>query len=224
VLQDINTAVGLDEILQQIREIKNLRKSQMVSMLSCKDSERTIHGFQGEILDHLKRSQLANERRQFLDRTLYRYALRDTGYDRQGKDPCDPDTRVEILSTIQEWVNDLSEGSQNFFWLTGDPGSGKSAITASFARECKDAGVLWAQFFINRNNESTTNPQFYFPTIACQMAEHIADPTVTVAIHEILRKKESLLDKLTAEQALEFFAKAVQAACDLDRQTRRDHL
>ena len=217
MLQDINTAVGLDEILQQIREIKNLRKSQMVGVLSCEDSERTIHGFQGEILDHLQRNQLANERRQFLDRTLYRYALRDTGYDRQGKDPCDPETRVEILTTIQEWVKDLSEGSQNFFWLTGDPGSGKSAITASFARECKDTGVLWAQFFINRNNESTTNPQFYFPTIACQMAEHIADPTVTVAIHEILRKKESLLDKLTEEQALEFFTKVVQAACDLNR-------
>jgi hypothetical protein len=124
---------------------------------------------------------------------------------------------VEILATIKEWVNDLSEGSQNFFWLTGDPGSGKSAITASFARDCKDSGVLWAQFFINRNNESTTNPQFYFPTIACQMAEHIADPTVTVAIHEILRKKESLLDKLNVEQALEFFVKVVQVACDLDR-------
>jgi len=168
-------------------------------------------------LDHLKRTQLENERRQFLDRTLYRYALRDTGYDRQGKDPCDPETRVEILATIKEWVNDVSETSQNFFWLTGDPGSGKSAITASFARECKDAGVLWAQFFINRNNESTTNPQFYFPTIACQMAEHIADPTVTVAIHDILRTKESLLDKLAVEQALEFFVKVVQVACDLDR-------
>lgn len=191
---------------------------------------------QGEILDHLKRSQLENERRQFLDRTLYRYALRDTGYDRQGKDPCDPETRVEILATIKEWVNDLSETNRNYFWLTGDPGSGKSAITASFARECKDAGVLWAQFFINRNNESTTDPQFYFPTIACQMAEHIADPTVTVAIHDILRTKESLLDKLTVEQALEFFVKVVQVACDLDKskpvaiifdgldETSRDHL
>lgn len=194
-----------------------MRKSQSVGVHPCNDSDWRIDGFQGEILDHLKRIQLEGERWQFLERTLHRYTLRDIGYDRQGKDPCDPDTRVEILATIKEWVNDVSEGSQNFFWLTGDPGSGKSAITASFARDSKDTDVLWAQFFINRNNESTTNPQFYFPTIACQMAEHIADPTVTVSIHEILRKKESLLDKLSIEQALEFFVKVVHAACDLDR-------
>ena len=124
---------------------------------------------------------------------------------------------MEILAAIQDWVNDLSNDSQNFFWLTGDPGSGKSAITASFARECKDAGVLWAQFFINRNNESTTNPCSYFPTIARQMAEHIADQTVTVVIYDILKRKESLLDEISLNQGLEFFVKVVQAACDLDR-------
>jgi hypothetical protein len=179
-------------------------------------SDMQIHGFQGEILDHLKRNQLQNERRHFLERTLYPYVVRNAGYNHQGKIPCDPETRVEILATIKEWVNDTSEGSKNFFWLTGDPGSGKSAITASFARECKDSGALWAQFFINRNNESTTNPRSYFPTIACQMAEHITDPTVTVVIHEILRKKESLLDEISLDQGLEFFVKVVQAACDLD--------
>ena len=173
--------------------------------------------FQGEILDHLKRTQLENERQKFLQRTVYKYALQDTGYNHQGKSPCDPETRVEILATIKGWVNDLSEGNQNFFWLTGDPGSGKSAITASFARECKDAGILWAQFFINRNSESTTNPRFYFPSIACQMAEHTADPTLTVVMHEILRKRESLLDEICLDQGLEFFVKVVQAACDLDK-------
>ena len=90
-----------------------------------------------EILDLLKQSQLESDRRQFLEKTLHRYALQDTGYNHQGKTPCDPETRVEVLATIREWVNDL-KGSQNFFWLTGEPGSGKSAITASFAQECKD--------------------------------------------------------------------------------------
>ena len=170
-------------------------------------------------MDHLKRRQLADERRQFLERALCRNVLQDTGYNHQGKAPCDPDTRVEILGTIKEWVNDLSEESQNFFWLTGDPGSGKSAITASFARDCKNKGVLWAQFFINRNNESTTDPRFYFPSIAWQMAEHVNGATVTVVIHEILRKKEALVDEMTFEQGLEFFVKVVQAACDLDRST-----
>lgn len=168
-------------------------------------------------MDHLKRRRLADERRQFLEGTLHRFALQDTGYDRQGKAPCDPETCVEILATIKDWVDDLSEGSKTFFWLTGDPGSGKSAIAASFARDCKDRRILWAQFFINRNNESTTNPRSYFPSIACQMADHTTDPTVTVVIYEILRNEKSLLDEMSIDQGLDFFVKVVQTACDLDR-------
>ncbi len=48
------------------------------------------------------------------------------------------------------------------------------------------------------------------------MAGYVADLTVTVAIHDILRKKETLLDNLSIEQALEFFVRVVQVACDLD--------
>ena len=87
MLQDINTAEGIDGILGEIQEIKKLQKSQIVSFRRYKDSDTRIHqtyGLQGEILDRLKRIQLENERRQFLKRTLYRYALGDTGYDRQG--------------------------------------------------------------------------------------------------------------------------------------------
>src|SRR5260221_8422061 len=123
--------MGIDEILRQIREIKKLRKSQFVGVKTLYGNVK--HDFQ-EILDYLKRIQLGNEQQQFLERTLHRYALRDTGYNHQGKTPCDPETRVEILATIQDWVNNLCNDSQNFFWLTGEPGSGKSGITASFAR------------------------------------------------------------------------------------------
>ena len=47
VLQDINTAQGMDEILQEIREIKTLRISQIVRCFLYKDSEIDIHGFSG---------------------------------------------------------------------------------------------------------------------------------------------------------------------------------
>jgi DNA replication protein DnaC len=124
-------------------------------------------------MDYLKERDLVEQRRRHLDETLNpKIALRNTAYDDQGKLPCDKDTRVEILADITNWVNDVSPKSQNFFWMTGDPGCGKSAIAASLARYCKDEGVLWAQFFINRNNEATTNPRVYFPSIARQMAKH----------------------------------------------------
>jgi hypothetical protein len=56
------------------------------------------------------------------------------------------DTYINILMDIMNWVHDISDNLQIFLWLTGDPGSGKSAITT---QECKDENILWAQFFIN---------------------------------------------------------------------------
>jgi len=168
-------------------------------------------------LDHLDEAKAAEERERFLQQTLFKVALSNTAYDDQGKPPCDEDTRVEILADIKRWVNDISSGSPNFFWLTGDPGCGKSAITASLAQYCKDSGTLWAQFFINRNTEATTNPRFYFPSIACQMAEHTtSDPTIKKTIYDIIKRKPSILDQITLKQALCLFVETIQAACDLD--------
>jgi len=162
--------------------------------------------------------ELSEERRRYLEKTLNPdIALRRTAYDDQGKPPCDDDTRVEILADITTWVNDVSPGSRNFFWLTGDPGCGKSAITASLARYCKDEGTLWAQFFINRNNESTTNPRVYFPSIARQISEHSPNKAVEKTIYDILKGKPSLLDGMSLDQARILFVQVVQVACDLDR-------
>jgi len=169
-------------------------------------------------LDHLIERELSDERRRYLEKTLNPdIALRRTAYDDQGKPPCDQDTRVNILADILTWVNDVSSESRNFFWMTGDPGCGKSAITASLARYCKDSGTLWAQFFINRNNEATTNPRVYFPSIAHQIAEHSSNKVVEKAIYEILRAKPSLLDGMSLDQARVLFVQVVEVACDLDR-------
>jgi hypothetical protein len=35
------------------------------------------------------------------------------------------------------WTSDISDTAQCFFWMSGDPGIGKSAITASIAKESK---------------------------------------------------------------------------------------
>jgi Cdc6-like AAA superfamily ATPase len=120
------------------------------------------------------------------------------------------------LADINQWVYNIPNRSQSFLWLTGDPGSGKSAITASVARECKDAGILWAQFFINRNNADTTDPRSYFPSIARQLADHISDSTVTRAIHDALKIKPSLMDDISSEQASRLFLDALKAASELD--------
>jgi WD40 repeat protein len=137
-------------------------------------------------------------------------------YNEQGKQLCDEDTRIDILADIRTWVYDTSGSSQSFLWLTGDPGSGKSAITASVARECKKDGILWAQFFINRNNADTTDPKSYFPSIARQLADHVPDSDVALAIHKALKANPLLVDDISSEQASGLFLDAIEVASKLD--------
>ncbi|KAF8064408.1 hypothetical protein FPV67DRAFT_221177 [Lyophyllum atratum] len=157
----------------------------------------------------------AEERREYVWQMLSMHAIGNTSYDKQGKPPCDKETRVDLLKEIMGWVEDVSASSRNFLWLTGDPGSGKSAITASIARACKDKDILWAQFFINRNSVDTTNPNAYFPSIARQLAER--SELVQLEIHEQLKSKPSLMDEMSSEQATSLFIDAIRVASKIDQ-------
>jgi WD40 repeat protein len=151
---------------------------------------------------------------QFLSQMLAKRVVSGTAYDDQGKRPCDSDTRIDILLDINNWVHDISDSAQRFLWLTGDPGSGKSAITASVARECKDENILWAQFFINRNHGNTTNPASYFPSIARQLAAR--NPAVALVIHDALKAQPSLMDDITQQQAGKIFVDSIGVASSTD--------
>ncbi|GLB42041.1 hypothetical protein LshimejAT787_1100560 [Lyophyllum shimeji] len=155
------------------------------------------------------------DRRKYLAAALNPHTVPDPTYDRQGKEPCDEGTRVEILAEMRDWINNITPGSQNFLWLTGDPGCGKSAITATIARRCKDHDELWAQFFINRNNAATTDPNSYFPSIARQLAAR--SPDIELVIHEALMLRPSLVDSISADQAAKLFTDAIAAASKINR-------
>jgi len=153
-------------------------------------------------------------RRAFLEGTLDRRVVAYPTYDEQGKLPCDEGTRIEVLKDITKWLYSISPGSQNFLWLTGDPGSGKSAVTASLARDCKNKDILWAQFFINRNNVETTDPNSYFPSIARQLADR--HPDVERAVHDRLKQKRALVDCISSDQAAALFVDTLRVASRLD--------
>jgi WD40 repeat protein len=162
----------------------------------------------------LEEQKQVEARRQFLAQTLSPRTVANTAYDEQGKCPCDSDTRNDLLADIKNWIYDISGNAQNLLWLTGDPGSGKSAVTASVARECKDAGILWAQFFINRNISDTTNPTAYFPSIARQLADR--SPDVAQTIHDALKAQPSLLDDISQRQAGKLFVDSLRVASSVD--------
>lgn len=110
-----------------------------------------------------------------------------------------------------EWIGDISGALPCFFWMSGDPGVGKSAITASIAKECKHRGVLWAQFFINRNDARTVDPQLFFPSIAKQMSA--SSPAVEHAIQQVLNAQPYLMNEdISKDQAIKLFVNTISVA------------
>ncbi|KZP08971.1 hypothetical protein FIBSPDRAFT_250129 [Athelia psychrophila] len=190
-----------DAILEEIEKIRQHQKDELKNisdMLRAQEHAR-LHAEQ------------AQARERYLARMLH--VVADPTYVHQGKRPCDEETRVEVLAEIMEWKNDKSDDSRGFLWLTGEPGAGKSAITASIARACKDDGTLWAQFFINRNNVETTDPRLYFPSIARQFIDNSAHPDIAIAIVEALQSQPSLMDDISHTQASQLFVNAFTIAC-----------
>ncbi|KAG6915119.1 hypothetical protein DXG01_013199 [Tephrocybe rancida] len=183
-----------------------------------------IHGLK-TTLEKIMKAHKAQEveiaaelaRKEVVHQALSPHTAAQPTYDQQGKIPCDQGTRVEVLEAIRHWVYDHSEKSQNFLWLTGDPGCGKSAITATIAQECKDKSCLWAQFFINRNLAETTDPSKYFPTIARQLSGH--SRMVEHHVYDTVVEKRSIADRMTADQAAKLFISALAKASNIKEAT-----
>ncbi|KLO10072.1 YVTN repeat-like/Quino protein amine dehydrogenase [Schizopora paradoxa] len=92
---------------------------------------------------------------------------------------CSEGTRRTILEEIHNWLE--SPVGPNIFWISGAPGSGKSAVVTSVIERLKkdrgeldvsDAsdGVGCAKFFIQRTNEQLRDPRTIWRTIAFQLA------------------------------------------------------
>ncbi|KAJ7277793.1 hypothetical protein C8J57DRAFT_1060574, partial [Mycena rebaudengoi] len=123
---------------------------------------------------------------------------------------CSPDTREEPLKEIDNWVSDFSTGASHFLWLTGEPGSGKSTIAATMCRKLKDSKNLWAQLFINRNYQTTTDIKYFFPSIALQLAKR--SPEVAHVIACALQERPSLVDDVSEAVAEQLFREPLSVA------------
>ena len=83
------------------------------------------------------------------------YHVADAGYlcgDRKG---CMTGTRREILSDLENWLND--DQDKRVFWLNGLAGTGKSAIAQTFAETSFVSGKLGASFFCSRDFENRSS-------------------------------------------------------------------
>ncbi|KAG6907297.1 hypothetical protein DXG01_009490 [Tephrocybe rancida] len=197
---------GQKSIMKRLRDIKAAQEAQFNSVIARLDAADAKADAEDE---ERRKAAAAKERKESVERMLSKYAIEDPTHDAQEKLPCSEGTRVEVLAEITRWIEDTSPTSQNFLWLSGDPGCGKSAITASVVESSKAEKILWAEFFINRNNLNTTNPNVYFPTIAQQFAKRSKE--VLDKLYYQLHA-DDLLTKMSSKQAARLFIDAIRGA------------
>jgi hypothetical protein len=160
----------------------------------------------------------------FIRTTLHIRLSPQATYMKQRKDECHEATRDRILLQLDEWLSTPSE-AERCWWITGQPGVGKSAIAITVA-DCLRAqrpvsanaivegghaprATLFGQFFINHSLSDTADPDNIFPTIALELAT--ASPVAAVLIHDALRTNPTLADKLSMEQVDALYVRPLSA-------------
>ena len=108
---------------------------------------------------------------------------RFNSYQRQNEPVCHPQTRVEILQDIKDWVN--GQDTRGVFWLSGEAGMGKTTVARTIARHFYDSGRLAASFFFVKGGGDIGHADKFVTSIAVQLAtnipllrQHIRDATL----------------------------------------------
>jgi hypothetical protein len=165
----------------------------------------------------------------FIRTTLSERITTHATYTKQQKDECHEATRDRILLQLDEWLSTPSE-VERCWWITGQPGVGKSAIAITVA-DClrgrspvsatatADDGyvpkaTLFGQFFINYTLAETASPHNIFPTIALELAA--ASPIAAILIYDCLKARPTLADKLSVEQVDALYVRPISAIAKHD--------
>ncbi|KAF2019219.1 WD40 repeat-like protein [Aaosphaeria arxii CBS 175.79] len=109
-------------------------------------------------------------------------------FDKQHREVCLPDTRVELRRDIAEWA----DGSDNkvIYWLSGVAGTGKSTIARTIARKYQHQGHLGANFFFSRGGGEVSRADKLFTTLAFQLANKI--PALKRHIAQAISEQETI--------------------------------
>jgi hypothetical protein len=89
----------------------------------------------------------------------------------QDESICLPDTRVDVLQEIYDWVDGQDE--RCIFWLSGLAGTGKSTIARTVARKYNNQERLGASFFFSRGREDVSHADKFVTSIAVQLAHNV---------------------------------------------------
>lgn len=98
----------------------------------------------------------------------------EASYRHSQKDSCLPGTRRDVLDYLYHGVR----SDKRFIWLQGIPGTGRSTLAATIARELDEGGdsdvSLGGSFFFLRGDAGQADPRNVIPTLSHQFAQHNA--------------------------------------------------
>ena len=105
---------------------------------------------------------------------------------------CLDDTRTQILNEIVDWMNNTDGTAPRIFWLHGQAGKGKSAISHTIAFQARNLGILGSCFCFTRIRHDEGLHTKLFPTIARGLADR--DPRLRPLLAKVINGDRSLTD------------------------------
>jgi hypothetical protein len=115
-----------------------------------------------------------------------------------------------LQQELSDWVNDGAPGLTTL-WLNGMAGTGKSAISTTFAQNMDDEGLLGATFFIDRQVADRTDPHRIVQSLAYDLAER--DTGRLRALWSTLRAKPTIKEIPLREQVQALIKRPLDATC-----------
>jgi len=100
---------------------------------------------------------------------------------------CHPSTRLAVLEHIMTWINNL----QQFMWLYGPAGAGKSAIAQSIAELCHKSNLLAASFFFSRTAAGRSDESRLIPTLVYQL--RLSMPAIRKYVEDTIERDPLVL-------------------------------
>jgi hypothetical protein len=123
---------------------------------------------------------------------------------------CLENTRVTLQKHLSDWANDEAPGLTTL-WLNGMAGTGKSAISTTFAHNMMDEGLLGATFFIDRQVAERTDPLRIVQSLAYDLAE--GDYNRLSALWSALRAKPTITSMPLRAQVEALIRRPSEATC-----------
>ncbi|KAJ4287996.1 hypothetical protein N0V90_012012 [Kalmusia sp. IMI 367209] len=117
-------------------------------------------------------------------------------YNNQHGPTCLPNTRVEVLQEITDWIDGLDK--KWIYWLNGIAGTGKSTIARTIARKYHDAGRLGASFFFAKGGGDVGQADRFVTTLAHQLATRL--PWTKRHICEAIMKNSDITQQSLRDQ------------------------